>query len=272
LNATIPEQGRLMELFSLAGRTALITGASRGLGRAIALGMAKAGARVILAARDQQKLDEVAAEIAGGGGKATTITFELADLPAVEAAIPHLTARGEVIDILVNNGGISSWGALETSSLEGWNQIFDVNVGSMYLLSREASRGMAARGWGRIINFGSYVAKIGRPNLSAYTASKTAVLGLTRAVAADLAPRGVTCNAIAPGFFDTDMAAPTVGHPQRAKIFKNAIAMGRFGAPEEIVGAAIFLASEASSYITGQMIHVDGGVNGVLSLPVTVET
>jgi gluconate 5-dehydrogenase len=261
-----------MELFSLTGRTALITGASRGLGRAIALGMGQAGARVILAARDQTKLDEVAAEIIAAGGQAATITFELSDLPAVEAAIPALTARGEAVDILVNNGGISSWGALENSSLDGWNHVFDVNVASMYLLSREASRGMVERGWGRIINFGSYVAKIGRPNLSAYTASKTAVLGLTRAVAADLAPHGITCNAIAPGFFDTDMAAPTVGHPQRATVFKNAIAMGRFGEPEEITGAAIFLASKAASYITGQMIHVDGGVNGVLSLPVIVET
>ena len=106
----------------------------------------------------------------------------------------------------------------------------------------------------------------------AYVASKTAVLGFTRAVAGDLAPHGITCNAIAPGFFDTDMAAPTVGHPRRAKIFKDAIAMGRFGRPEEITGTAIYLASEAASYVTGQMIHVDGGVNGVLSLPVVVET
>jgi NAD(P)-dependent dehydrogenase (short-subunit alcohol dehydrogenase family) len=260
-----------MELFSLAGRTALVTGASRGLGRAIALAMAQAGARVILAARDQARLDEVAGEIAALGGQAVTIAFELSDLPAVEAAIPALLGRGESIDILVNNGGISVWSALESSTLESWQHVFDVNVSSMYLLCREAARGMKARGWGRIINFGSYVAKIGRPNLSAYTASKTAVLGLTRAVAADVAPFGVTCNAIAPGFFDTDMAAPTVGHPQRARIFKDAIAMGRFGAPEEIAGTAIYLASAAASYVTGQMIHVDGGVNGVLSLPVIVE-
>ena len=261
-----------MKLFSLAGRTALVTGASRGLGRAIALAMAEAGARLILAARDQTRLDEAAAEISAHGGQATTITFELADLPAVEAAIPALTARGETIDILVNNGGISAWGPLQSSTLAQWNHLFDVNVSSLYLLSREASRGMVERGWGRIINFGSFVSKTGRPNLSAYVASKSAVLGFTRAAAADLAPHGVTCNAIAPGFFDTDMAAPTVGHPQRAKIFKDAIAMGRFGRPEEIAGTAIYLASEASSYVTGQMIHVDGGVNGVLSLPVVVET
>jgi gluconate 5-dehydrogenase len=142
----------------------------------------------------------------------------------------------------------------------------------MYLLCREMSRGMVARGWGRIINFASYVSQTGRPNLSAYTASKHAVLGLTRALAAELAPHGVTCNAIAPGFFDTDMAAPTVGHPQRAKIFKDAIALGRFGDPDEIVGPALFLASQASSYVTGHMLPVDGGVANILSLPVVVET
>jgi gluconate 5-dehydrogenase len=261
-----------MQLFSLAGRTALVTGASRGMGRSVAIGLAQAGARVILTARDQEKLDAVAAEVTAAGGSASTIAFELADLKAVEAVIPSLIARGEQIDILVNNAGISSWGSLPGSTVEHWTHLFDVNVTSLYVLSREASRGMVDRGWGRIINFGSYVSKIGRPNLSAYVASKTAVLGLTRAVAAELAPHGVTCNAIAPGFFDTDMAAPTVGHPQRAKIFKDAIAMGRFGQPDEIAGTAIFLASEASSYITGQMIHVDGGVNGVLSLPVVVET
>lgn len=261
-----------MQLFSLAGRTALVTGASRGLGRAIALGLAQAGARVILAARDQAKLDAVAAEIARIGSTASTITFELADLEAVEAAIPTLVARGETIDILVNNGAISNWEPLADSTLEHWNNLFNVNVSSLYLLTREAARGMTERGWGRIINFGSYVSKIGRPNLSAYVASKTAVLGFTRAVAAELAPHGITCNAIAPGFFDTDMAAPTVGHPQRAKIFQDAIAMGRFGQPNEIAGTAIFLASQAASYVTGQMIHVDGGVNGVLSLPVVVET
>jgi gluconate 5-dehydrogenase len=261
-----------MNLFSLAGRTALVTGASRGIGRAVALGLAQAGAKVILAARDSAKLDQLAAEIIAAGGAASSIVFELADPPAVEAVIPSLLARGERIDILVNNAAISSWGGLAGSSTEHWNHLFEVNVTSCYVLSREASRGMVDRGWGRIINFGSYVSKIGRPNLSAYVASKSAVLGLTRAVAAELAPHGVTCNAIAPGFIDTDMAAPTVGHPQRAKIFREAIAMGRFGQPEELAGVAIFLASEAASYITGQMIHVDGGVNGVLSLPVVVET
>ncbi|MBW8755651.1 MAG: SDR family oxidoreductase [Sphingomonadales bacterium] len=259
-------------LFSLEGRTAMITGASRGLGKAIALGFADAGARLILAARDADKLEQTAGEVRARGGEAATIAFDLADLEAVHAASARLADEGAGVDILVNNGGIAGWSPLHDSTLREWNRMFDVNVSSMYLLCREFSKGMAERRWGRIINFASYVADTGRPNLAAYTASKHAVLGLTRAIAADLAPYGVTCNAIAPGFFDTDMAAPTVGHPQRAKIFRDAIALGRFGEPDEIVGPVQFLASEASRYVTGHMLPVDGGVANILSLPVVVET
>lgn len=259
-------------LFSLEGRTAMVTGASRGLGKAIALGLADAGASLIVAARDAAKLEETAEEIRAKGRQARTIAFDLADLEAVQAATDRLNGEGARIDILVNNGAIGGWGGLHQSTLGHWENMFDINVSSMYLLCRDLSKGMAERKWGRIINFGSYVSDTGRPNLSAYTASKHAVLGLTRAIAADLAPHGVTVNAIAPGFFDTDMAAPTVGHPQRAKIFRDAIALGRFGDPQEMVGPVQFLASEASGYITGHMLPVDGGVANILSLPVVVET
>jgi gluconate 5-dehydrogenase len=262
---------RVNMLFSLQHRTALVTGASRGLGRAIAFGLAEAGAELILAARDVEKLEQTAAEIRATGASVRTLAFDLADLDAVQSAINQLLADDLRIDILVNNGAIADWGALHDSTLAHWERMFDINVSSMYLLCRDLSKGMVARRWGRIVNFASYVARKGRPNLSAYSASKSAVLGLTRAVAAELAPHGVTCNAIAPGFFDTDMAAPTVGHPQRSKIFRGAIAMGRFGAPQEIVGPVQFLASDASSYITGHLLEVDGGVGNILSLPVVVE-
>jgi gluconate 5-dehydrogenase len=258
-------------LFSLEGRKALVTGASRGLGRAIAEGFARAGAEVVLAAREPAGLERAAEDIRGIAAKPVrTIAFDLADLGSVERAVETLEKAN--IDILVNNGGIAGWSPLHESTIEDWHRTFDVNVGSMYLLCRELSKGMIARKWGRIINFASYVAATGRPNLAAYTASKHAVLGLTRAIAADLAPHGVTCNAIAPGFFDTDMAAPTVGHPQRAKIFRDTIAMGRFGEPEEILGPVQFFASEASRYVTGHMLPVDGCVGNILSLPVVVET
>lgn len=260
-------------LFSLEGRRAFVTGASRGLGRAIAEGFARGGAELVLAARDAAGLERTAEEIREIAKKPVqTLAFDLADLSGVEHALAKLGGENAGIDILVNNGGIAGWSPLHESTIGDWNRTFDVNVGSMYLLCRELSKGMVARKWGRIINFASYVAATGRPNLAAYTASKHAVLGLTRAIAADLAPHGVTCNAIAPGFFDTDMAAPTVGHPQRAKIFRDTIAMGRFGDPEEILGPVQFLASEASRYVTGHMLPVDGGVANILSLPVVVET
>ena len=249
----------------------MVTGASRGLGRAIALGLAEAGASMILAARDETKLDELAGQVRAKGGEARVIAFDLADLVSVEATATRLVEEGAPIDILVNNGGIAEWGALHGSQLKDWERTFDVNVSAMYLLCRELSKLMVTRKWGRIINFASYVADTGRPNLSAYVASKHAVLGLTRAVAADLAPHGVTCNAIAPGIFHTDMAAPTAGHPQRAKIFRDAIAIGRFGEPGEIVGPVQFLASEASRFVTGHMLPVDGGIANILSLPVVVE-
>lgn len=261
-----------MDMFRLDGRIAMVTGASRGLGRAIALAYARAGATVVLAARDEAKLNEVADEIRRAGGSADVEAFELADLAAAEAAVPNVLSRHGRLDILVNNAGISGWSAFTDSTLADWQTMFDVNVTAMYLLSREAAKPMIERNWGRIINFGSYVSMIGRERLAAYTASKHAVLGLTRSIAGELARYNVTCNGIAPGFFKTDMAAPTVGDPERAEVFRGAIAMGRFGEPEEITGPALFLASDAGGYVTGQMLNVDGGVANVLSLPVKVTT
>lgn len=261
----------VLDTFRLDGRTALVTGASRGLGRAIAIAYAQAGANVVLAARDTDKLDEVAEEIRAMGASADIEAFELSDLAATEAAVPRVLARHGGLDILVNNAGIVDWGEFTESTLPDWQRMFDVNVTAMYLLCREAAKPMIAQRWGRIINFGSYVSQTGRERLTAYTASKHAVLGLTRSIAGELGRYNVTCNGIAPAFFDTDMAAPTVGDPERSKVFRSTIAMGRFGDPSEIAGPAVFLASEASGYLTGQMLHVDGGVANVLSLPVRVE-
>jgi gluconate 5-dehydrogenase len=257
-------------MFSLKGRVALVTGASRGLGRAMAQALAAAGAHVVLAARDVSKLNEVAEHIRRTGGSADVEAFDLLDETAVVAAVPRIVARLGRLDILLNNAGICLWGGLLESTTESWRRTLDTNLTAVYLLAREAARPMIVQRSGRIINIGSYVSVIGRERLTAYVASKHGLAGLTKSLAGELGRHNITCNGIAPGFFETEMAAPVLGDPARAKIFTDAIAMGRWGRPEELAGAAVFLASDAASYINGHMLHVDGGVAEVLSLPVLV--
>jgi len=259
-----------MNVFSLEGRVALVTGASRGLGLAMAQALASAGAHVVLAARDERRLAEVAEGIRRAGGRADIEAFDLLDETAVVAAVPRIVARRGRLDILLNNAGICLWSGLLESTLDVWRRTIDTNLTAVYLLAREAARHMISQRSGRIINIGSYVSVIGRERLTAYVASKHGLAGLTKSLAGELGRHNITCNGIAPGFFQTEMAAPVLNDPARAKIFTDAIAMGRWGRPEELAGAAVFLASDAASYVNGQMLHVDGGVAEVLSLPVAV--
>jgi len=259
-----------MELFSLDGRVALVTGASRGLGLAMAQALAAAGAQVVLTARDEARLAEAAEGIRSRGGRADIAAFDLLDEAAVTAAVPRIVARHGRLDILLNNAGICLWGGLLESTMDSWRRTLDTNLTAVYLLAREAARPMMAQRSGRIINIGSYVSVIGRERLTAYVASKHGLAGLTKSLAGELGRHGITCNGIAPGFFETEMAAPILSDPARAGIFTDAIAMGRWGRPEELAGAVVFLASQAASYVNGHMLHVDGGVAEVLSLPVAV--
>ena len=259
-----------MKMFSLDGRVAMVTGASRGLGLAMAQALAAAGAHVVLAARDAARLNEVAEGIRSAGGSADVEAFDLLDEAAVVAAVPRVIARHGRLDILLNNAGICLWGGLLESTTESWRRTLDTNLTAVYLLAREAARPMIVQRTGRIINIGSYVSVIGRERLTAYVASKHGLAGLTKSLAGELGRHGITCNGIAPGFFQTQMAAPILDDPARARIFTDAIAMGRWGRPDELAGAAVFLASDAASYVNGHMLHVDGGVAEVLSLPVAV--
>lgn len=255
-----------MKLFSLKDRVALVTGASRGLGRAIAAALAEAGATVVLAARDRAKLEESAQAIRAAGGKADIEAFDLADEAAVSAAVPAIVKRHGRLDILVNNAGMMPRTPLAQSTLKDWDETHTVNLRSTYLLCREASRPMVAQKSGRIINVSSYTATIGRDGLQAYSASKSGVEGLTRSLACELGPQGITVNAISPGLFLTDMSAALVRNPPILKMYENVIALARGGKPEEMGGVVVFLASEAASYVTGVTLDVDGGVNNVMPM------
>lgn len=261
-----------MKLFSLDGKVALVTGASRGLGRAMARALAEAGATVVLAARDVSKLEAAAAEIRAAGHRADIEAFDLTDEQKVIAAVPNIVRRHGKLDILLNNAGVCLWSGFLDSSLDAWRLTMETNLTATYLLSREAAKPMLAQQYGRIINVGSYVSKLGRERLQAYVASKHGVAGFTKSLAGELGRHGITVNAIAPGFFLTDMAGPITSNPARQQVFTNAIAMGRWGKPDELGGAAVFLASAAGSYVNGHVLHVDGGVADVLSLPVAVNS
>jgi gluconate 5-dehydrogenase len=226
----------------------------------------------VLAARDTERLEQAVAQIRAEGGDAHALAFDLLDEAAVVAAVPQLLERHGRLDILLNNAGICIWSGFLESTLETWNRTLATNLTAVYLLAREAARPMIAQKWGRIINVGSYVSVIGRERLQAYAASKHGLLGLTKSIAGEVGRHGVTCNAIAPGFFMTEMAEPVRRDPARMQIFTNAIALGRWGDPAELAGPAVFLASEASSYVNGHTLHVDGGVAEVLSLPVAITT
>ena len=262
----------MQNIFSLEGKLALVTGGSRGLGRVIAEGLAAHGAKVIMAARDKGKLTQAADELTALGYAVDIEAFDLLDKTAVSAAIPKLIERHGNLDILINNAGICMWSALLDSTLEDWEQTLAVNMTSVYLLCREAARHMVQRKQGRIINVSSYVATVGRERLSAYVASKHGVTGLTKSLAGELGRHNVTVNGIAPGFFISEMSEPVRQDPDKMKIFTNAIAMGRWGDPQELIGAAVFLSSEAASYVNGHTIHVDGGVANALSIAAAISS
>ena len=246
--------------FSLDGRLALVTGSSRGLGAAIAKGLAEAGARVVLHGRDEAALREQKALC----GAVDTVRFDVTDEASVLAGFAAITERHGPLDILVNNAGIIPRKPLLETSDADWQKVIDINLTSCFRLSREAARRMVPRKSGRIIMISSIMGLVGRPTIPGYVTAKAGLHGMVRGLSAELAPLGITVNAIAPGFMPTD--ATDVLHKD-AK-FNDWIAtrapMGRWGRPEELAGPAVFLASEAASYVTGHVLVVDGGLTAAL--------
>ncbi|MEU8224284.1 SDR family oxidoreductase [Kribbella sp. NPDC048915] len=245
-----------MTSFSLAGRTALVTGARRGIGAAIAAGYAAAGAELILMARDAA-LEDTLEEIKQYGGSASVVTADFADPSAVERAGVELASRK--IDILVNNAGTIRRAPAAETSIDDWQHVIDVNLNSTWALTRPIGAAMARRGAGKIVTIASLLSFQGGITVPAYTASKHAVAGLTRALANEWGPAGVQVNAIAPGYISTDNTAELRANPAREAAIRERIPAGRWGRPEDIVGAAVFLASAASDYVNGHVLAVDGG-------------
>jgi len=253
------------QLFDLTGRLALVTGASQGIGLAIARGLAGAGARVVLNGRDATRLAAgaetigAAAHVPDGLG-----LFDVTDPQAVAAGVARIEAECGPIEILVNNAGIQHRAPLADFPVEAWREVMRSNLDSVFFVGQAAARGMIARGHGKIINIASLMSEVGRATIAPYTASKGAVKMLTRGMCADWAKYGLQINAIGPGYFETELNRKLIEDPQFDNWLRARTPAGRWGRVEELCGAAIFLASSASDFVNGQVIYVDGGVLAVL--------
>jgi NAD(P)-dependent dehydrogenase (short-subunit alcohol dehydrogenase family) len=246
-------------VFDLTGRTALVTGGSKGLGKAMARGLAEAGADVVVSSRHEEELRPALDEILRGTGRRGAVV--VADLsrrgeaPRLAAAALEKMGR---IDILVNNAGTNKPQAIDAITDESWDAVLELNLNSVMALTRALVPQMKARSWGRVIHISSVMAFLSKEKRNAYSATKAALLGLARASALDLGPHGVTVNCIAPGPFLTDLPLSILSDAEK-KAFSDHTALGRWGDPKELVGPVLLLASDAGSYITGQTLVVDGG-------------
>jgi gluconate 5-dehydrogenase len=253
-----------VNLFSLEGRTALITGASRGIGFAIASALAQAGARVILNGRSRASLDEAAERLRSAGASVEVSVFDVTDPAQVSAAVSAIEATIAPIDILFNNAGIQRRAPLDKFSDTDWRELMSTNLDSVYYVSKAVAPHMIARGRGKIINIGSVQCELARPGIAPYTASKGAVKNLTKGMCADWARHGLQINAIGPGYFATPMNKALVEDPVFDEWLRKRTPAGRWGKLEDLHGVAVFLASGASDFINGQTLYVDGGIVSVI--------
>jgi 3-oxoacyl-[acyl-carrier protein] reductase len=243
---------------NLEGRVALVTGASQGIGHACALKLARHGASIAAAARNQQKLDELAAQISAAGGKTAVFPMDVADEEQIKSAIKSAIAHFGKIDILVNNAGITRDQLVMRMKRADWDAVLSTNLTSAYLAIQQVIPGMLRQRWGRIINISSVFGQMGQAGQANYAASKAGLIGLTMAIAREVASRNITSNAVAPGFIETSMTAALSEEFKQMAVKQ--IPLGRVGTPEDVASAVAFLASEEASYITGHVLSVNGGM------------
>jgi 3-oxoacyl-[acyl-carrier protein] reductase len=242
----------------MANRTAFVTGASRGIGRAIALSLSQAGTRIVVASNEREENEQVAGEIRAAGVEAMPLYLDLSAADSIKEAFGSAVKQFGRIDILVNNAGITKDGLAMRMKKEDWDLVLSINLTGAFLLSQQALPGMLKERWGRIVNIASVVGIMGNAGQANYVASKAGIIGLTKGLAREVASRTITVNAVAPGFIETAMTAKL---PQEVKDAMMAtIALKRFGQPEDVAAAVKFLASEEAGYITGNVINVNGGM------------
>jgi len=250
--------------FELHKRVALVTGASRGLGLAMAEALAEVGATVILNGRDANTLEVAAARMRDRGFKAETSAFDVTDRGAADAAIQSILARHHRLDILIANAGITHRAALADWTPEVWDEVLAANLKACFFLAQKAAVPMRSQKKGRIIFITSVVGILGRSTVHAYAASKSGLAGLARSLAAELGEHGITCNSISPGWFETEFTAALLADETFVARVNSRVPLRRWGKPPDLAGVAVFLASDAASYITAQQIVVDGGLSATM--------
>ena len=245
-------------MFSLTDKTALVTGASQGIGRHIAIRMAEQGARVVLAARSADKLEAVAEEIRQAGGQAHCLSLDVSDAESVPNQLAELPEEWAAIDVLVNNAGITRDGLFARMSYDQWQQVIATNLTGAYAVSREVIKGMMRRRYGRIIYISSVIGLMGNAGQANYAASKAGLIGLAKSLARELGGRKITVNVVAPGFIETAMT-DELGERMKKQL-GDSIALRRFGQPDDVSAPVLFLASDEAGYITGEVLNVSGGL------------
>jgi gluconate 5-dehydrogenase len=251
-------------LFDLSGRTALVTGASKGIGYALAAALGGAGARVVINGRDADRLAQARTGLRASGLQVETACFDVTDAAAVEAGVEQIEAEIGAIDILVNNAGVQHRSAFADFPIDAWYTLSRTNIDSVFLVGRAVARAMVPRGRGKIINVCSVQSELGRPGIAPYAATKGAVKMLTKGMAVDLGRHGIQVNGLGPGYFKTELTQPLVDDRAFSSWLAGRTPAGRWGEVHELAGAAIFLASDAANFVTGHILYVDGGITASL--------